>query len=134
MDSLSKDKYLKEDVRKINYNFFGLNIMTMNRSKYNDNLSGILSLLSLEDIEYAEEKMEICQDKSILRESQKITNRFNLSFSDLYNRLKNTKQISVEKIVKINDVLYPDKQEKYNEYLISNYTSRKDELFEKKVD
>ena len=134
MDSLSKDKYLKEDVRKINYNFFGLNIMTMNRSKYNDNLSGILSLLSLEDIEYAEEKMEICQDKSILRESQKITNRFNLSFSDLYNRLKNTKQISVEKIVKINDVLYPDKQEKYNEYLISNYSSRKDELFEKNVD
>ena len=134
MDSLSKDKYLQEDVRRINYNFFGLNIMTMNRLKFRDNLSGILSLLSLEDIEYAEEKMEICQDKSIIRENQKITDIFGLSFSDLYNRLKNTKQISVEKIVKINDVLYPEKQEKYNDYLISNYNSRKDELFEKNVD
>ena len=134
MDSLSKDKYLKEDVRKINYNFFGLNLMTMNRLKYKDNLSGILSILSLEDIDYAEEKIEICQDKNIIRENQKITNIFNLSFSDLYNKLKNSVQISVDKIVKINDALYPNKQEKYNDYLISNYQSRKEELFEKNTD
>ncbi len=134
MDSLSKDKYLKEDVRKINYNFFGLNIMTMNRLKYKDNLSGILAYLSLDDIDYAEEKMDICQDRNIIREKQKITDIFNLSFNDLYNLLKDTKQISIEKIVKINDALYPNKQEKYNEYLISNYNSRKDELFEKNTE
>ena len=134
MDSLSKDRYLKEDVRKINYNFFGLNIMTMNRLKYRDNLSGVLSLLSLDDIEYAEEKLDICQDKGIIRESQKITDEFGLSFSELYDRLKNTKQISPQTIVKINDVLYPNKQEKYNDYLINNYSSRKDELFEKNTE
>ena len=134
MDTLSKDKYLKEDVRKINYNFFGLNIMTMNRLKYKDSLFGILSILSLEDIDYAQEKLDICQDKHIIRENQKITNIFKQSFSDLYNKLKNSKQIGVEKIVRINDSLYPEKKEKYNDYLIENYNSRKDELFDKNTE
>lgn len=131
MDSLSKDKYMKEEVRRINYNFFGLNLLSMNRLKYKDKLQGILSILSLEDIEYAEEKEEICQDKNTIRENQKILNVFGLPFNELYNKIKNTNQLSIDTIVKINDVLYPEKQDKYNEYLINNYNSRKDEIFEK---
>ena len=131
MDTLSKEKYQKDDVRRINYNFFGLNLSSMNRLKYKDKLQGILSILSLDEIEYAEEKEEICQDRLIIRETQKIINTFNLSFSELYNRIKNTNQIDIDTIVKINDSLYQDKLDKYNDYLIKNYNSRKEELFEK---
>ena len=134
MDSLSKEKYLKEDVRRINYNFFGLNLMTLNRVKYPDKFEGILSILSLEDIDYACEKEEICKDKTTIREEKRILETFGLSFNELYNRIKKTKQISVEKIIEINNVLYPDKQEKYNDYLRDNYASRKDELFNKDTD
>lgn len=131
MDSLSKEKYLREDVRRINYNFFGLNLMSLNRLKYNIRYQGILSILSLDDFEYALEKEEICKDKEILRENQKIISKFNLQFSDLYNKLKDTDQIDLEIIVKINDVLYPSKKDNYNEYLMKNYNSRYNELFEK---
>ena len=134
MDTLSKEKYLKEDVRKINYNFFGLNLLTMNRLIYHDQLEGILSILSLEDIDYATEKEEICKDNTILKEERKILDIFNLSFNELYEKIKNTKQISVDKILKISDELYKDKKEKYNDYLKNNYNSRKEELFEKNTD
>ena len=131
MDTLSKEIYHKDAVRRINYNFFGLNIMSMNRLKYKDRLYGILSILSLEEIEYAKEKIEICRDSEIIRENRKIIDSFNLSFESLYNRIKDTKQIDIDLIIKINDVLYSDKKEQYNTYLLDNYNSRKRELFEK---
>ena len=131
MDSLSKEIYHKDAVRRINYNFFGLNIMSMNRLKYKDRLQGILSILSLDDFEYAKEKIEICRDNDILREKQKIIESFKLSFEDLYNKIKDTDQIDINTIIKINDVLYTDKKEQYNSYLLDNYNSRKKELFEK---
>ena len=134
MDTLSKDKYYKEDVRRINYNYFGLNIMSMNRLKYKDKLSGILSILSLENIDLAEEKINICNDRSTIRENQKITSSFRLSFKDLYNKLKESKQIDVELISKINDNLYPNKHDSYEEFLINNYNLRKDDLFRKNTD
>ena len=131
MDTLSKEKYHNEGVRRINYNFFGLNLMIMNRLKYKDRLQGILSILSIEDFDYAEEKISITRDNSIIRENQKILESFNMSFESLYNKLKDTKQIDVNDIIKINDSLYNDKKEKYNTYLLNNYNSRKAELFEK---
>lgn len=131
MDSLSKDDYLREEVRRINYNYFGLNLFDLNRLKYSVKFKGILSILSLDDLEYALEKEEICQDKNTIRENQKILNEFNLSFSDLYKKIKESKRVDIDTIVKINDVLYPMKKEKYNEYLIKNYNARYEELFEK---
>lgn len=131
MDTLSKEKYRKDDVRRINYNFFCLNLSRMNLLKYKERLQGILSIMSLDDYEYASEKMDICQDNMIIRENQKILSDFGLSFEDLYNRINNNKEIDIKDIIKINDVLYPNKIEKYNEYLLNNYNSRKRELFEK---
>ena len=131
MDTLSKEIYHKDVVRRINYNFFGLNLMSMNRLKYKDRLQGILSILSLDDLEYAKEKIDICRDNDIIRENQKLYEAFNLNFEDLYKRVKDTKQIEINDIIKINDVLYKDKKDKYNLYLTNNYNTRKDELFKK---
>ena len=131
MDTLSKEIYCKDAVRRINYNFFGLNIDSMNRLKYKDRLQGILSILSIGDVDYAKEKVDICRDNIIIRETQKILESFNLSFEELYNKVKETEQIDINVIIKINDVLYPNKKEKYNTYLMDNYNSRKSDLFEK---
>lgn len=134
MDSLSKDKYMKEEVRRINYNFFGLNLLSMNRLKYKDKLQGILSILALDDLDYANEKIEVCKDKKTIKENIKLLKEFNMTFDELYEEIKNTKQIDLDKIISISDVLYSDKKEKYNDFLRENYSSRKEELFEKNTD
>ena len=57
MDTLPKSKYEKTDVRRVNYNFFGLPIEQMTRLSYGDKLDGILSILAIEDTDYAVEKL-----------------------------------------------------------------------------
>ena len=134
MDTLSKEKYSKDDLRRINYNFFGLNLDIMNRLKYKDKLQGILSILALDDLDYANEKIEVCKDKKTIKENIKLLKEFNMTFDELFEEIKNTKQIDIDKILSISDVLYTDKKEKYNDFLRENYNSRKEELFEKNTD
>ena len=129
-DNLPKEKY-KKDIRRINYNFFGLNFFFLNNLNYNFKYKKILGILSLDNYDYAKEKEEICKDADILKEEDKIIKIFNLSFEDLYKKLKNSKNLDIDTIIKINDILYSGKDEKYNEYLEYNYNNRKDELFKK---
>ena len=133
MDNLPKEKY-KKDIRGINYNFFGVNISSFNDLNYDFKFKKILSILSIDNFDYAKEKEEICKDKDSLKEKENILNKFNLSFDDLYKKMWDSKKIDVDTIININDVLYPTKQEKYNDYLKYNYNSRKDELFKKNTE
>ena len=133
MDSLPHDKY-KKDIRGINYNYFGLNLFSLNNLNYDFKFKKVLSLLSIENYDYAKEKESICKDKDILKDEESITRAFSLSFEELYNKLKRSKSIGIDTIVMVNDRLYPEKNEKYNEYLKYNYNSRKDELFEKNTE
>lgn len=132
-DNLPKEKY-KKDIRRINYNFFGVNFFSLNNLNYEFRYKKLFGILAIDNYDCAKEKEEICKDSDILKEKEKVIKIFNLSFDELYNKLKNSNTIDIDIIIKINDVLYKEKDEKYNEYLKYNYNSRKEELFKKNTE
>lgn len=129
MDTLSKNDYKSESIRRINYNFFGLSLQSIKKLKYNEKLLNILSILAIDDYNYSKEKVETSKSKIVNLELKKLLKLFNKHYEEIYQRIKNTKNIDVDIIIRINDVLYPSKKEKYDEYLKNNFHSRKQELF-----
>ncbi len=130
-DNLARENYEKDEVRRINYNYFGINLDMLTRSTSKDKLEGILQILSLNDLNYSTEKIEICKSYDTLKEKDRLLKSFKLDYETIYEKIKNTKPLDIETIVKINDVLYPSKKEKYNDILKENYRLRKDDLFYK---
>ena len=134
MDTLSKEEYKKEDIRRINYNFFLIPLGFMEKLTFNDNLSGILSFLSIDDYNYSKEKIDNCKIPRLLKEKDKLLISFDKDYEDIYNIIKKSKKVDIDKIININDVLYKNKSENYNKMLKDNYSLRKDELFVKDRD
>ena len=131
MDYLSREDYSKDSVRRINYNYFGNTLDSLNRVVYDEKPVGILAILSIDDKDFSVEKAENIKSNKLLREKEKILKTFNLDYKGLYDRINNTKRIDVDKIISINDVLYDEKKENYNHVLKENYLTRKKELFNK---
>ncbi|MBR1385200.1 MAG: hypothetical protein IJ568_00050 [Bacilli bacterium] len=134
MDTLSKEEYKKEDIRRINYNFFMIPLGFMEKLTFNDKLSGILSFLSIDDYNYSKEKIDNCKIPRLLKEKDKLLISFDKDYEDIYNIIKKSKKVDIDKIININDVLYKNKSENYNKMLKDNYSLRKDELFVKDRD
>ena len=134
MDTLSKEEYKKEDIRRINYNFFMIPLKFMGKLTFNDKLSGILSFLSIDDYNYSKEKIDNCKIPRLLKEKDKLLISFDKDYEDIYNIIKKSKKVDIDKIININDVLYKNKSENYNKMLKDNYSLRKDELFVKDRD
>ena len=131
MDNLSKEDYSKESVRRINYNFFGNNLDSLNRVTYGERLSGILAIVSIDDRDFSIEKIDNIRDSRMLKEKERFLNAFNMNYRELYDRIHSTKRIDVDTIISIVDVLYKDKKENYDYVLKENFLSRKKELFNK---
>ncbi len=134
MDSLPKDIYPKQEIRRINYNFFAIPFSMISRLKYDNNIEGILSILSVPEDYYSYEKIDNCKDPKILKEKEKIEKAFNIDCKRLYSKLKNTKEIDVNIVAIINSKVYGSSLEKYGKILEENYNIRKEELFNKNVD
>ena len=133
MDTLSKEDYKNDNIRRINYNFFGIPLSYMSRLSYDEKLLDILSLLSIEDTEYSKEKLENSKSKAVKQKRDLLLKTFKQDFGTIHDTMRRTKEIDIETIVRINDVVYPNKQERYNDYLRENYTTRKKELFVKEA-
>ncbi len=131
MDNLSKEDYSKESVRRINYNFFGNTLDSLNRVTYGERLSGILAIVSIDDRDFSIEKIDNIRDSRMLKEKERFLNAFNMNYRELYDRIHSTKRIDVDTIISIVDVLYKDKKENYDYVLKENFLSRKKELFNK---
>lgn len=131
MDNLSKEDYSKESVRRINYNFFGNNLDSLNRVTYGERPSGILAIVSIDDRDFSIEKIDNIRDSRMLKEKERFLNAFNMNYRELYDRIHSTKRIDVDTIISIVDVLYKDKKENYDYVLKENFLSRKKELFNK---
>lgn len=129
MDNLSKETYKKDDIRRINYNFFGISLRMFERISFNDKLSGILAILGLSDFEYSKEKLDMNKSYRTSKEKDDILNTFKLDYENLYNKIRNTKPLNIDIIIKANDVLYENKKENYNDILKENYELRKEDLF-----
>ena len=134
MDTLSKEEYKKEDIRRNKYNFFMIPLGFMEKLTFNDKLSGILSFLSIDDYNYSKEKIDNCKIPRLLKEKDKLLISFDKDYEDIYNIIKKSKKVDIDKIININDVLYKNKSENYNKMLKDNYSLRKDELFVKDRD
>lgn len=134
MDTLSKNDYKSESIRRINYNFFALSLQSMKKLNYDERLLNILSILAIDDCNYSKEKLENSKSKIVNLEAKKLIKLFNEGYEKIHQRIKDTKNIDIDTIIRINDVLYSSKKEKYNEYLRNNFYSRKQDLFIKETE
>lgn len=133
MDSLSEEEYKDEEIRKMNYNFFGLNVCLINKSRYEDRLSNVLALIALDNYDYSYDKINTTENKELLREIKSILNSFNLSYKELYERLRSSISIDCDKIVEVKNILKPvdaEKEKRRSHIIKENYKLRKKELFE----
>ena len=131
MDTLPKNKYEKTDVRRVNYNFFGLPLEHMTRLSYGDKLDGILSVLAIDDTDYAVEKLNVSKSNRLLKEKEKVLETFEMPLKKLHMTLKKSSPIDISTIIRINQRLYDNKIDNYEELLKDNYETRKEELFSK---
>lgn len=133
MDSLSKEDYKDEEIRKMNYNFFGLNVCLINKSKYEDTLSNVLALIALDNYDYSYDKINSTENKELLKEIKNILSTFNLSYKELYERLRSSLSIDCDKIVEVNNIIKPvdhEIEKRRSHFIKENYKLRKKELFE----
>lgn len=133
MDSLSKEDYKDEEIRKMNYNFFGLNVCLINKSKYEDTLSNVLALIALDNYDYSYDKINTTENKKLLKEIKNLLNTFNLSYKELYERIRSSISIDCDKIVEVNNILKPvdpEIEKRRSHFIKENYKLRKKELFE----
>lgn len=132
MDTLPKEEYKSEEIRRTNYNFFGLNLLTINELVFDTKLLGVLEILSSKDYNHSENRITNTKNKELLSETRKVLSVFGLSFKKLYNVINKTKSISSLTIIKINNVLYEKEdieKEKRNKFILDNYVERNKELF-----
>ena len=136
MDSLSKEIYKNDDVRMINYNYFGLRLKDINNSTHGDYLTGALGILSIEDYDLSFSRYLNNKNNSTKKEFLSLNDIFGLSYEDLYEQIKKSPAITFETIeTAINNVYgNSDNKENYNNLLRENYFSRKEELFNPTVD
>ena len=131
MDTLPKANYKSEDIRRINYNYFGLNLTDIDYSSYGDMLSGALGILSINDYDYSEEKRSMNKDSLISKEFSLLSRTFLLRYPELYERIHSTEPIPIDSVVMAIENVYGDNKnvDDYFSLIRENYDSRKSELF-----
>ena len=136
MDSLSKEIYKNDDVRMINYNYFGLRLKDINNSTHGDYLIGALGILPIEDYDLSFSRYLNNKNNSTKKEFLSLNDIFGLSYEDLYEQIKKSPAITFETIETAINNIYgnSDNKENYNKLLRENYFSRKEELFNPTVD
>lgn len=131
MDSLSKDIYKSDDIRMINYNYFGLRFSDIDYSIYKDSLSGVFGILAIDDFDYSNERRNSCKDVTTKKSFDSLEKTFSLSYRDLYDRIKNSALIPFDSIELAISNIYGENKNvpNYKELVKENYFSRKSELF-----
>ena len=134
MDTLPKNVY-KDDIRMINYNFFGRKLEDINYSKYGDMLSGVLGILCIQKKDYSVERKESTKDNKLQKEFTTLLNTFDMSYEDIYGKCFNIKDIDISLIMDIIQNVYGEiDTPNYVDAVKNNYRERKDELFSLKPD
>lgn len=126
-DSLPKELYKSNAIRKINYNFFGLTLNQLKNTNDMDKLLGILDLFTIDSFDYFNRKLDD-KNKKMLEEN------FKCGCFDLFRKIKNTRLISDETLfnlifsnIHMEDFL--DLNRNVEELIKNNYNLRKKEIF-----
>lgn len=131
MDSLPKDTYKSDDIRRINYNYFGLNLSDIDYSLYGDSLIGALGILSIDDFDYSFEKKASNRDSVVAKEFFELNKAFPLKYKDLYERINTSSPINFDIVALALENIYGENKnvDDYYSLIRENYDSRKNELF-----
>jgi hypothetical protein len=126
-DSIPKEMYKSDAIRKVNYNFFGLTLNQITNTKEEDKLLGVLNLLNGDSLEYFSRKID-SKEKKNLEES------FGYDYKKIFERLKNTKKFKEDKLLEflistIHKEDFLGLNRNISDLLSNNYILRKIELF-----
>ena len=126
-DSIPKEMYKSDAIRKVNYNFFCLTLNQIINTKEDDKLLGVLNLLNGDSLEYFSRKVD-SKEKKNLEES------FGFDYKKIFEKVKNTKKFKEDKLLEflINTIHEEDffgLSRNISDLLSNNYTLRKKELF-----
>lgn len=133
-DSLPKEKYSKNDIRRVNYNYFGINFNMLNKTIYDEHLSGICKYflapklsIFLDHID----EIRLFDNKDI----EKFNNVFTDDYSSLYQKINATKDIGedvlfevIEYTLKLDHYLNFDNITTMN-LIKENYYAKKEEMY-----
>jgi hypothetical protein len=126
-DSIPKEMYKSDAIRKVNYNFFGLTLNQITNTKEEDKLLGVLNLLNGDSLEYFSRKID-SKEKKNLEES------FGYDYKKIFERVKNTKKFKEDKLLEflistIHKEDFLGLNRNISDLLSNNYILRKKELF-----
>ena len=126
-DSIPKDMYKSEAIRKVNYNFFCLTLTQIINTKEPTKLLGVLNLLNGDSFDYFNRKING-------RDLKKIWLDFGETEDIIFDKVKKTKKIKDEKlmdlfILTVHNDDYLGLNRNIKELLRDNYYLRKKDLF-----
>jgi len=138
-DSLPSKKYKDTGIRRLNYNFFGLVIENLNYIKTGDELSGILSVLSIQNSKFRHQRTELLskRDNGISRRS--IVESLGEDMDTIYDKCSNITPIDIGIILEvIANVCYANdftenKDLDIMKLIKDNYEAREKELFRERL-
>ena len=136
MDSLPKDNYKSDEIRLLNYNYFGLKLVDINNSLYGDTLVGALAILAIEDYSYSKEKRLTNKNQEITREFKELEDTFKMDFETLHNNLSLVSSIPFSTLKECIKNVYGEATtlKDYDKLFDENYRRRKKELFRENID
>lgn len=121
-DSVSKDEIIDENLRNINYNFFGITLKQYEKNVFSDKFVDIISCLT-HDYEYDLEKSMYISSKLI----ETLEECFKMDYYEIHKRIEQTKEIDLDTKLRI---ITSNCLEKLKELIEVNYKKRQDEIFD----
>ncbi len=134
-DSLPKEKYFNDGIRKLGYNFFLLTIKDICSLRSEDKLDGVLSIISVEDYQMALDKMQMFKIKSGNILVNNFFDSLNMSFEDIHHNLFNANRLNIDNMIEIVEKVHAkDYYGNINvdnifDIIKENYESKRKELF-----
>lgn len=133
-DSLPKTEYNENGIRKINYNYFCMNLNQLNKTVYEETISGICKYFLVPKISMFLDRID---ELKLLDENEvnKFNNTFGTDYSSLYERINTTEDISENTLFElINNTLRFDNYKTINninmiDIIKENYYLKKKEMY-----
>lgn len=131
-DSIPKEMYKSDAIRKVNYNYFCLTLDKVIDTNFDDRLGDLLSLLNSDSLEFAKRKIDT-------KDKKNLESCFNYSFDEIYERVKKGKNISEEVLLNLFISTYHTEDflglnRDVSELIRNSYTLRKKEIFKEDID
>ena len=131
-DSIPKEMYKSDAIRKVNYNYFCLVLSEITNTNFDDKLGDVLSLLNSDSLEFASRKIDS-------RDKKKLENCFGYSFSELFERMNKNKRVAEDKLLDLFISTYHTEDflglnRDVSELIRNSYVLRKKEIFKENVE